>query len=141
MRCDRYCLGEFFYLGIATLETEHLTSNALAIRLYLAVVMDLFSRRIVGWSIDSSMTLRSPSTELPYALAIILIGDLFHPLHVLAVERLLDRDVGHGGRGRSAVPVFVAGGTPDDIAGTNFHDLLARTLCPTAAGGDDERLA
>ncbi|AAF84576.1 hypothetical protein XF_1767 [Xylella fastidiosa 9a5c] len=71
---------------------------------------------------------------------VLLVGDVLQPLDVLAIERFLDRDVGHGRVGRGAVPVPVARRAPDDVAGADFDDRLAFALRPAAARGDDQRL-
>src|SRR5208283_6137476 len=68
-------------------------------------------------------------------------GDGFHPVDDLAVELLLDGDVGHGGGGRGAVPVLLAGREPDYVAGADLLDRTAPALGASAAGGDDEGLA
>ena len=62
----------------------------------------------------SSGRLRLPAGK------VLVIGDMFQPMHRLAVKRLLDRNVGHGGRGRSPVPMLVIGRTPDDISSANL---------------------
>src|SRR4051794_16618067 len=59
----------------------------------------------------------------------------------LAVERLLDGDVGHGSRVRRAVRVRGVGRAPGDGAGANLHPLLANGLGPAGARGDDQGLA
>src|SRR3954447_8043146 len=45
-----------------------------------------------------------PPVARAESLAVLLVGDLLHPLDHLAVERLLDRDVRHGGGRRGTVP-------------------------------------
>src|SRR5690349_24059306 len=74
-------------------------------------------------------------------LAVLLGGDLLHPLDHLAVERLLDRDVRHGGGRRGTVPVLLAGWEPDHVARPNLFDRPTPALRPTAAGRHDEHLA
>src|SRR3954466_11326923 len=49
--------------------------------------------------------------------AILFVASLLQPIHVLAVNGLLDGDVGHGGGGRRAVPVLNARREPDHVAG------------------------
>src|ERR1700722_8237789 len=71
---------------------------------------------------------------------VLLVADLFHPLHRLAVERLLDGDVGHGGGGRGAMPMFLARREDHDVARTNLLDRAAFALRPAAAHRDDEDL-
>src|SRR3954453_1750590 len=66
---------------------------------------------------------------------------MFHPIDGLAAELLLDGDVAHGRRCRSAVPVLLAGREPDDIAGPDLLDRAAFTLNPTEARHDEQGLA
>ena len=56
------------------------------------------------------------------------VGDVLHPVDRLAVEGLLDGDMGHGGRWRGAVPVLLARREPDDVAWTDFLDRPAVSL-------------
>src|SRR5207244_8836145 len=72
---------------------------------------------------------------------ILLVGDFLHPGHDLAVERLLDGDVGHRAGRRRAVPMLVLGRAPDDVAGADLDDRLAVALGPADARGDDQGLA
>lgn len=58
----------------------------------------------------------------------------------LAIERLLDCDVGHGGGWRSPVPVPQPRRKPHDIAGADILDWTAIALNPSEAGGDDQGL-
>src|ERR1700678_857377 len=71
---------------------------------------------------------------------VLFVADLLHPIDRLAVERLLDGDVGHGGGGGGAMPMFLARREDHDIAGANFLDRPALALRPAAARGDDENL-
>src|SRR5690242_19789696 len=52
---------------------------------------------------------------------ILFVGDVLHPRDRRAVQRFLDRDVGHGGLVGGAVPVLVVGWAPDHIARADFH--------------------
>src|SRR5712675_1004175 len=72
--------------------------------------------------------------------AVLLVADLFHPVDVFAVERFRNSDMRHRGRRCRAVPVFLAGWKPDDIAGTDFFDRSTLALRPAKAGRDDEGL-
>src|ERR1700728_4011275 len=72
---------------------------------------------------------------------VFLVGDMLHPLDDLAVECLLDRDVGHPRSGRRPMPVPAIRRTPDHIARANLEDRPTLALRPSTAGGDDERLA
>src|SRR5215510_4047965 len=49
--------------------------------------------------------------------------------------------MGHRRSGRSAVPMLLAGGEPDDIAWPDFLPRATLALRPAAAICDDERLA
>ena len=60
-------------------------------------------------------TFMSPALLLP----VLLVADLFQPVHVLATSRSCQGDVRHGGGRRRAVPVLDARRTPDDVAGAN----------------------
>src|SRR5438094_7662524 len=71
----------------------------------------------------TSATLFSKDMFITHSsLAVLFVADFFHPLHDLAVKRLLDGDVCHCCCRRSAVPMFQARREPDYIAGTNLLD-------------------
>src|SRR6266567_1445519 len=72
---------------------------------------------------------------------IFLVGHLLHPGDVRSVYCFLDRDMRHGGGGRRAVPVLVAGRAPDHVAGADFVTRLPLALRPAGAQRDDEGLA
>src|SRR5690348_6663517 len=72
---------------------------------------------------------------------VLRVADVLHPVDDLAVERFLDGDVGHRRGRRGAVPMAVAGRTPDRVAGADLLDRAVLALRPAAAGGDDEDLA
>ena len=69
---------------------------------------------------------------------ILLVSDLFQPVHNLAVEMFLNGDVRLGGGGRSAVPMFFTRRKPDDIAGMNCFNRAALALRESAAGGNNQ---
>lgn len=69
------------------------------------------------------------------------VGDVLHPFDDASIGSFLNGDVRHASGGGCAVPVFFAGAEPDDVAGMNFFDWATGALCPTAACGNDERLA
>jgi hypothetical protein len=73
--------------------------------------------------------------------AVLLVADLFHPLHVLPVNLLLNGDMRHPIGGGRAMPVFHARRYPDDI--TRLELLLFTTLLlhPAGAGSHDQGLA
>src|SRR5215207_3997173 len=82
-----------------------------------------------------------PLLFLLQSLAVLLVGDVLHPLDHLAVERLLDGDVRHARSGRRPVPVLYPRREPDHVAGTDLLDRPALALHPAAAGRDDQGLA
>src|SRR2546430_8453564 len=71
---------------------------------------------------------------------VLFVADFFHPVHDLAVECFLNRNVRHGCCRRSTMPVLQSGREPDHVAGTNFLDEAALALRPTATACDNERL-
>jgi hypothetical protein len=71
----------------------------------------------------------------------LLVGDFFEPVDDFGVELFLGGDVGHGGGGRGTVPMLLARGEPDDVAGPDFLDRSALALRPAATGEDDQGLA
>src|SRR5438094_7467276 len=87
------------------------------------------------------MTTTFPSKLLLIAKPLVLlVGDLLHPVHGLAVDLLLDGDMRHGRGGRCAMPMLFARRAPDHIAGPDDLDRTAPALHEAAAGRDDERL-
>src|SRR5439155_16338264 len=56
------------------------------------------------------------------------------------VQRLLNGDMSHRGRRRSAVPMLLTRRKPDHIARPDFLDRTAPALSPTKAARDDQRL-
>lgn len=73
--------------------------------------------------------------------AILRVADMFEPVDGLAVQHLLDRDMGHGGGRRGAVPVLFIGREPDHVAGPDLLHRSALALDQAAAGGHHQRLA
>src|SRR2546429_7430277 len=61
---------------------------------------------------------------------VLFVADLLHPVDDLSVEVFLDRDVGHGGGRRRAMPVLLAPRAPDELARLNH--LLRDTPTPHA---------
>jgi hypothetical protein len=47
---------------------------------------------------------------------VLRVGHLLHPVDGLSVKRLRDGNVGHCSNGRSAVPMLLTSGNPDDVA-------------------------
>ena len=82
-----------------------------------------------------------PAAAVFHSALILLVADLFQPVHGPAIQLFLDGDVRQGGGRRGAVPMFLAGRKPDDVAGPDFFNRPAPALCASAASGDDERLA
>src|SRR5579883_2046660 len=76
----------------------------------------------------------------PSLLAVLLVGDLLHPLDHLAVERFLDGNVRHGGGWGRSVPVLLARREPNHVAWPYLLDWAAPSLDPAAPGCHDERL-
>lgn len=69
------------------------------------------------------------------------MGDLIHPIDVLAVKPFLNCDVRHRSSRRGPVPMLLAGRKPDDIAGADLLHRTAFPLHPATARADDERLS
>ena len=65
---------------------------------------------------------------------------MFQPLNDLAVELLLNSNVGHARCGRSAVPMLFAGREPDDITGPDLLDRATFALSPAKARRNDQSL-
>src|SRR5206468_15769 len=61
---------------------------------------------------------------------VLFVADLFHPLDDFTVELLLNGDVRHGGRGRGAMPMLLAGGKPDHVARPTLLDRFTPPLRP-----------
>src|SRR3954470_4709730 len=101
--------------------------------------------RIFGSSTSSNRTSCGPCRTVPFisflsCRVVLLVGDLLHPVHNLAVELFLDRDVRHGARQRGAVPVLLVGRAPDDVSRPDDPDGTAGALHVAAPGGADQRL-
>src|SRR5262249_50824593 len=74
-------------------------------------------------------------------VVVLLVADMFHPVHSFSIEPLLNRDVGQGGGGAGAVPMLLAGREPDHIAGTDFFDRTVPSLRESVACRHDQRLS
>src|SRR5262249_44706889 len=87
---------------------------------------------------------KTPRMSLPIhpgSTSILLVCDLLHPTHNLAVLFFLNRDVRHGRRWRGAVPVLFARREPDNVAWPNLLYRSTITLRPAAARSDNQRLS
>ena len=71
---------------------------------------------------------------------VLLVANLLHPFDRLALERLLDGDMGHGGGRRRAVPMFLAGSEDHDVARADLLDRPALASRAAATCGDDKDL-
>src|SRR5438874_8352632 len=77
----------------------------------------------------------APNSELVF-----FIAHFFHPIDDFPVQRLLNGNVSHCGRRRSAVPMLLVRRKPDHITRPDFLDRPAPTLRPPNARRDDQRL-
>src|SRR5271168_5043489 len=64
---------------------------------------------------------------------VLLVADLFQPIHDLAVQRFLNGDMGHRRGRRRAVPMLLAGRAENHVAGPDLLFGFAPTLGPAAA--------
>ena len=71
---------------------------------------------------------------------VLIVIHLFHPIDRLAVELLLNGDMGHCLGGRRSMPMLLTGPEPDHIAWTDLFDLPSPTLHPAETGGDNQCL-
>src|SRR5260221_9732696 len=71
---------------------------------------------------------------------ILVVAHFLHPCDGRTVDRLLDGDVRERGRRGCAVPVLLAGGKPDNVAGADHLDRSPVALDPAAAGSNDQGL-
>src|SRR4051812_33320915 len=73
--------------------------------------------------------------------AVLLVRHVLQPIDGLAVERFLNGDMAHAGRGCRAMPVLLAGQADHHVAGPDLAFRTVGTLHPTATGRDDQPLA
>src|SRR5215203_609251 len=72
--------------------------------------------------------------------SVLVVGDVFQPISVLAVDHVRDRDVAHAvGRCRS-MPMLHTRRGPDDIAWLNLSLLPSLLLHPPCPGSDNQVL-
>src|SRR3954454_6489169 len=73
--------------------------------------------------------------------SVLLVGNVFEPIHRLAIELLLHGDVRHRRGRRRAMPVLFAGGKPHNVSGANLFNRSAPALNTAGPGCHDQRLA
>src|SRR6266851_9870458 len=71
---------------------------------------------------------------------VLLVADLFHPVHGLAVELFLNGDVRHGGGRPSAVPMLLTRWKPDHVTGPDVLGWRSPALRETTASRHEQRL-
>jgi hypothetical protein len=71
---------------------------------------------------------------LPELSTVLLVADCFHPVDVLTVEKLRNRDMRHGGCWRGSMPVFLTRRDPYDIALAHFQDWTTSVVYCTTPG-------
>ena len=69
------------------------------------------------------------------------VADLFFPVRGLAVQDLLNGNVGHGSVWRGSVPMFYAGRYPYDIPLSDLLNRATPLLYPAGARCHDQSLA
>src|SRR5690349_5277708 len=80
-------------------------------------------------------------TSIVRSVGLVLrIGHFLQPLHRLAVEHFLNREVRHGRGWSGAMPVLLVRWKPDDVARTDLLDRPTSALDQAEAIGDDQRL-
>src|SRR6266850_4021154 len=92
----------------------------------------------------SAETLADAPTKLTasnFTAPVLFVADLFHPVHGLAIELFLNRDMRHGSGGSGAVPMLLARREPDHVTGTSFLNRPSPALREAATRGHDEGLA
>src|SRR5918995_3258881 len=75
------------------------------------------------------------------SLRVMRLSHVLHPVHVLAVDLLLNGDMRHAVHGSGTVPVLHPWRSPDDVTGTDLLLLAAPGLDPPDTGGDNQMLA
>src|SRR5689334_7339061 len=74
------------------------------------------------------------------SLPVLLVADFLHPANSLAIEQLLDGDVSHRRRRRSAMPVFQSRRKPHHVAWADLFDRPALALYPAESRRHNQRL-
>src|SRR4030088_2369093 len=67
------------------------------------------------------------------SLAVLLVGNLLHPVHHLPILLYLNSDVRYGSSLRGAMPVLLAVREPDHVTGSDLLDRYTFALSPAAA--------
>src|SRR3954451_8387146 len=78
------------------------------------------------------MCLRSPR--------VLFVGDLLHPVDVLAVDNLGNGEMAHAGFVSGAMPVLYARRDPNDVSGLDLALRLIPFLHPAGSERDDQHL-
>src|SRR5439155_16834029 len=84
--------------------------------------------------------LRGSAVPTPASAAVLLVGNLLHPLDGLPVKLFLNGDVRHGRGWRGPVPVLLTRRNPDHVARPNLLDRPTPVLGAPAAGRHDQGL-
>ena len=82
--------------------------------------------------------IRAAATQALFA--VLFVADMFQPVDVLPVQRLLNGDVRHRDRGRCAMPVPQTGREPDHVTGPHVLDGSAVSLNPAEPCRNDQSL-
>jgi hypothetical protein len=73
--------------------------------------------------------------------SVLLVRDLFQPVHNFSVQLLLKREVRHASGGRRAMPVLDASRNPNDVSLANHLNRATPLLNPADPICDDQDLA
>src|SRR5215475_2507197 len=90
---------------------------------------------------DGSRRSREFRGALADGCGIFGVGDVLHPGHMIAIERLLHGDMDHAGGRRGAMPMLLVRWNKDDVAGPDLADRAALGLNPSDALDHVERLS
>jgi hypothetical protein len=113
-------------------------ATACALRIVLALASDSESSLLLfGFSRPEFYDNMAHSFLLQGSLAILVVGDLFHPVDDFTVERFLNGDMRHSCCWSCAMPMLLARRKPEHIAGMNFFNRTAIALHPSATGYDN----
>jgi manganese oxidase len=87
----------------------------------------------ISGGVYGGLIVLEPGDRVGESLPVLLVADLFHPVHNLTVELFLNGDVRHRRVWTSPMPVLLAWRKPHHITRADFFDWPAQTLCPAAA--------